>query len=123
MSAQKSEFNVALEKLKLHQLNHVDDPTDWSAGKAKWTPMVLLKIALYFLCCLIGILTVPNVIWDIKTQQITLVIGTLGIWRYGWWFTHAVRAYLYGRFVYPDMSKKGREIWARMAGGPGICIS
>lgn len=112
MSTRISEFSVKLEELKRHQLNNVDDPTDWRAGRAKWTFPVLLKISLYFLCCLIGILTVPNVIWDIETRQITLVIGALGIWRYGWWFTHAVRAYIYGRFVYPDISRRGREIWA-----------
>ena len=111
MSARISEFKVKLEQLKRHQVTGVDDPTDWRAGKAKWTLPVLLKIGLYFLCCLIGILTVPNVIWDIETQQITLVIGILGIWRYGWWFTHAVRAFIYGRFIYPKMSRQGREIW------------
>ena len=31
--------------------------------------------------------------------------------RYGWWFTHAVRALIYGKIVYPKMRDQGREIW------------
>lgn len=111
MTDRTSDFSAALEKIKYHTQSGVDDPTDWRGGGAKWTLPVLLKISLYFACCLIGLLTIPNVIWDIETRQITLVIGTLGIWRYGWWFTHAVRASIYGRFVYPKMAREGQKIW------------
>ncbi|MCV6545882.1 MAG: glycosyltransferase family 2 protein [Cohaesibacter sp.] len=100
-----------LEKMRRHQVSNLDDPTDWSRGASKWTLQVLLKISLYFALCLIGILSIPNVFWDTRIQQITLVIGALGLWRYGWWFTHAVRAYLYGRFMYPKMARQGCEIW------------
>ncbi|WP_350335322.1 glycosyltransferase [Coralliovum pocilloporae] len=106
-----SETKVALENVKYHTIKSIDDPTDWRGGRHKWTFLVWLKLSVYFACCLIGVLTVPNVIWDIETRQITFVIGALGIWRYGWWFTHAVRAYIYGKFVYPRMRREGQNIW------------
>ena len=90
---------------------NVDDPTDWPTGWEKWTPQSVYNIAFYLGCCFLGILVLPNSIWDSRTQTITFVIGALGIWRYGWWFTHAARAYIYGRFVYPNMKKRGEEIW------------
>ncbi|WP_422369092.1 glycosyltransferase [Pelagibius sp.] len=96
----------------LDRVANLDEPTDWPRGLRKWTPAALFSIALYFACCLLGAIILPNSIWDIETRQITLVIGALGVWRYGWWFVHALRAYIYGRFVYPKMRRQGREIWA-----------
>ncbi|MBL1405833.1 MAG: glycosyltransferase [Rhizobiales bacterium] len=90
----------------------LDDPTHWAKGFKKWTPLIILQISLYLAICLILILTIPNTIFDPKTKAITFTLGSLGIWRYGWWFTHAVRAIIYGHIVYPKMRKKGREIWA-----------
>jgi len=89
----------------------VDDPTHWPTGIAKWTPANLLHITLYFMCCLLAVLTLPNSIWDDEVKEITLIIGSLGIWRYGWWFTHAVRAMIYGYVVYPRFKRQGQEIW------------
>ncbi len=90
---------------------YIDDPTVWPKGLRKWTPFALLNIAIYLACCLVAIMAVPNRLWDPSVREVTLVIGFLGIWRYGWWFTHAVRAMIYGRFVYPGLKRKGQEIW------------
>ena len=90
---------------------NLDDPTHWPRGWRKWTPAALVSIAFYFAVCLIGLMSVPNNIWDIETREITFVIGALGAWRYGWWFTHAVRAVIYGRLVYPRMRAQGQQIW------------
>ncbi|MCR9139242.1 MAG: glycosyltransferase family 2 protein [Alphaproteobacteria bacterium] len=89
----------------------LDDPTVWPSGWRKWTPAVLFRIALYLGICLALILTVPNALFDPETQAITLTIGALGAWRYGWWFTHAVRALIYGKIVYPRMRRGGEKIW------------
>ncbi|MEM6664262.1 MAG: glycosyltransferase [Pseudomonadota bacterium] len=88
------------------QLAH--DPTRWE----KWNLTALYQITLYFGVCLAGLLAIPNTIFDPVVREITLVIGLLGIWRYGWWFTHAVRAFCYGRFVYPGLRAAGEQAWA-----------
>lgn len=101
MSARGSKLTYDVDEI-MHQ------PRGW----AKWTPVILIKIGIYFGLCFIGATAVENVFFDPVTAQITFAIGALGIWRYGWWFTHAVRSWIYGRFVYPDMREKGKEVWA-----------
>ncbi len=90
---------------------NLDDPTNWPKGWKKWTPTILAQIAIYLGICVILIFSIPNSIFDNETKVITFTIGGLGLWRYGWWFTHAVRAVIYGHIVYPKMRKKGLEIW------------
>ena len=97
---------------RLHDLKHIDDPAAWPKGWAKWTPLALGQIALYFGICFAGLLTFPNPFFDPTVREITFVIGALGIWRYGWWFTHAVRAHIYGKYVYPAMRDRGEAEWS-----------
>lgn len=99
------------EDIRLHTVKGIDEPTDWPTGLRKWTPTTLFQIALYIGVCAVLLLSIPNSIFDNETKAITFTIGALGIWRYGWWFTHAIRAFIYGRFVYPKMKRQGQEIW------------
>jgi len=92
-------------------LEKIDDPTNWPSGFRKWTPMIVLQIAIYIAVCLCLMLSVPNTILDARTMTITMTIGLLGIWRYGWWFTHAMRSIVYAKFVYPSMRNAGRQEW------------
>ena len=89
----------------------IDDPTYRPKGWAKWTPKALFHIYLYLGVALIILFEVPNTLWDPYTRNITVVLGVLGVWRYGWWFTHTVRAFIYGRFVYPRLRARGEAIW------------
>ncbi len=89
----------------------LDDPTRWPRGRQKWTAAVWGRLSIYVGICLVLLMSVPNSIFDAQTRTITFTIGALGAWRYGWWFTHAVRALIYGRIVYPRMRRKGKEIW------------
>ena len=94
-----------------HTARLLDDPTDWPRGLRKWTPGILYRIALYFAVCAAALLTLPNSIFDPEVGAITFTIGILGIWRYSWWFTHAVRSVIYGKLVYPAMRERGKAIW------------
>ena len=104
-------FGGAIGMQRDNNKYHIDDPTNWPHGLDKWTPSKLFKIALYFGVCFCFALTIPNNLWDPELRQITFIIGVLGIWRYSWWFTHAVRAWIYGRFVYPSIRERGRKLW------------
>jgi glycosyltransferase Alg8 len=90
----------------------LEDPTRTIPWREKWSPSVLLTIAVYFCCCYIAFQQLPNTIWDPDIEQITYVIGFLGIWRYTWWITHAVRARIYGHLVYPKVAERAAEVWA-----------
>lgn len=99
------------DSIKFHTAKKIDDPTVWPKGWAKWTPLVLFQIFLYLAVCGILLLSIPNSLFDAETKAITFTLGTLGVWRYGWWFTHAVRALIYQKRVYPKMQAEGRAIW------------
>jgi glycosyltransferase Alg8 len=93
------------------QAYHFDDPAKPLARGEKWSPDVIARILLFFCVCFMGLLLIPNTIWDNNVLQFTYVIGILGIWRYAWWMTHAVRARIFGQLVYPRMRQRAEALW------------
>jgi glycosyltransferase Alg8 len=77
----------------------------------KWSPLVQLKLLMYFMCCFIGVMLLPNSIYDPELREITYVIGILGVWRYSWWFNHWARAKIYEKVAYPRMAARAKEVW------------
>jgi len=94
------------------KLADIDDPTNWPKGRNKWTAGVLMRLLMLILSCLLLVIVVPNRVFDPDVHAITLTLGALGIWRYGWWFTHAVRAQIYERVAYPKISKNAAMAWS-----------
>ena len=39
------------------------------------------------------------------------VLGMFGLWRYGWWLTHVIRATIYARHTYPKLRARAAEAW------------
>jgi glycosyltransferase Alg8 len=78
---------------------------------AKWNPTVLGGLAVYAALCVILLLTVPNTLWDPAARHVTIVIGGLGLWRFGWWTTHVVRAWIYAFVRYPALRKLADQAW------------
>ena len=89
----------------------IDDPSKPVPKWEKWNPGVLFKLFLYFAICFIALDTLPNTMWDPELRRITVLIGTIGIWRYSWWFIHAVRARIYAARVYPRLREKAEACW------------
>jgi glycosyltransferase Alg8 len=85
------------------------DPTYWPTTSEKWNLAVLLKIALYVSLCIVLLTLVPNRLFDPEVRQVTYTIGAIGLWRFGWWFTHAVRALIYSRITYPRIRRQAEE--------------
>lgn len=90
----------------------VNDPVVRVPWRDKWSPFVLFQIFLYFAFCFIGINILPNNIWDPELRAVTVLIGSLGIWRYSWWFSHAMRAQIYARRTFPRLRAKAEKSWA-----------
>lgn len=59
----------------------------------------------------VALANVPNQIYDAATGRIVVTLGVLGVWRYGWWLTHLVRAQVYARFVFPRWRRKAERLW------------
>ena len=89
----------------------IDTPDRPLSAREKWSPAVQVKLLLYFAVCFIGLQLLPNSIWDPEAREIVYVIGILGIWRYGWWFNHWMRAIIYERITYPRKRALAAELW------------
>ena len=89
----------------------LEDPSVPLPRSVKWSPLVQFKILAYFMLCFLGLIVVPNQIWDGENKQIIYVIGILGIWRYLWWFTHFLRAKIFEKSVYPRMRNRATALW------------
>lgn len=52
---------------------------------------------------MVGVLAalLPSTAWDPRTAQFLFVIGTIGMWRYGWGALHLVRSLIYRGWVFP----------------------
>ncbi|MEM8553766.1 MAG: glycosyltransferase [Pseudomonadota bacterium] len=80
-------------------------------GLAKWHPLQLVGLTLILTVVVWLLVHTVNRFFDPATLHVTLVLGTLGMWRFGWWFTHAVRAELYRRTRWPAMRARADAVW------------
>ena len=81
-------------------------------GFEKYRPRFLAEIVLLGSALLLIGIVMPNRYFDPDVWQITIVLGALGIWRFGWWFHHALRAEYYARAVWPGMRREASALWA-----------
>jgi|GEM_PF-5573377 len=82
-------------------------PTGWK----KWTPQFLVRFTALFMALLAALVFWPNNFLNPDLLTFTLTLGSLGLWRFGWWFTHAIRAEIYGRTKWPKMRAKASAVW------------
>lgn len=81
-------------------------------GFSKWTPQFLTNyLALWAMILTIALL-MPNRFLTPEVRSITITLGTLGIWRFGWWFLHALRAEYFRRLKWPPMRRAASALWA-----------
>ena len=77
----------------------------------KWSPWVLFQLFIYFGVCIILLQELPNIIYDPDSAAFVYVIGVLGIWRYGWWFNHWIRALIYQHITFPRIRRRAQAMW------------
>ncbi|MEN0001869.1 MAG: transcriptional regulator, partial [Pseudomonadota bacterium] len=109
MAMQIPETEYAFDKDLACRLRAMTRPA--ARGFAKWSPrqIVMLVLLLTFIGWLLT--STSNRFFQPDTLHVTLVLGTLGIWRFGWWFTHAVRAEIYRRIIWPRMRAEANAVW------------
>ncbi|MGD1884924.1 MAG: glycosyltransferase [Paracoccaceae bacterium] len=76
----------------------------WSLGH--FTAFLVIFMVLLWLLA-----NVPNRFGNPSTLHVTVVLGTLGLWRFGWWFTHALRAQVYAKTRWPGMRRRADKLW------------
>lgn len=82
-------------------------------GLRKWQPQQILLLCIMLSFVIWLLVTVRNRFFQPDLMHITVVLGSLGIWRFGWWFTHAVRAEIYQRLKWPDMRRQASDLWQK----------
>ncbi|MEP4198336.1 MAG: glycosyltransferase [Aliishimia sp.] len=80
-------------------------------GFEKWTPRMITQFAVLISALTAALTFWPNNFFEPDLIHITFVLGSLGIWRFGWWFTHAVRAEIFTRSKFPKMRTRADSVW------------
>ncbi|WP_179379063.1 glycosyltransferase [Jannaschia marina] len=80
-------------------------------GLAKWRPRQVIGLLLILAVLVWLLVHTHNRFFTPSTLHVTIAMGTLGIWRFGWWFTHAVRAEIYRRRRWPAMRAAADAVW------------
>lgn len=107
MYAPKTEY--AFDKDLTQRLARFRQPVRQGLAKWKFTQLMGLAIIILVLGWLLT--NTANRFFQPETLSLTLLIGTLGVWRFGWWFTHAVRAEIYRRTRWPRMRAQANAVW------------
>lgn len=89
----------------------LEDPTKPLPPGVKWSAEVQIQLLLYWSVCFIALTQIPNNLYDPTTNEIVLVVGLLGMWRYLWWFNHFLRALIFEKITYPRMRDRAAALW------------
>lgn len=102
--------DYALEKEIRRRLDHLGQPAP--TGFAKYTPRMIARLLLVMGIICAVVIVLPNRFFDPDVFHITIGLGALGIWRFGWWFNHALRAEVFAATRWPAMRRRADRIWA-----------
>ena len=80
-------------------------------GFDKWTAKHILQLAAIVFLLAWALTNFPNRFLNPDLMHISIVLGGLGIWRFGWWFTHTIRAEIYRKLRFPGVRKQAAKLW------------
>ena len=80
-------------------------------GFTKWPIHLIVRFVILLTVLLAALVFWPNNFFNPDLIHITFILGSLGLWRFGWWFTHAVRAEIYARSKFPAMRARADVVW------------
>lgn len=77
-----------------------------------------MSFLLYVLTLLAVAVHAPDALWHPAAPEFLLIVGAVGIWRYGWGAVHLVRSQIYARIVFPRWRRRADRLAARFAEDP-----
>ncbi|MEM1428332.1 MAG: glycosyltransferase [Pseudomonadota bacterium] len=107
MSAPASEY--AFDKDLTVRLRSLAAPAP--RGLSKWSGRQSLTLTGIVVVLLWLLAHTQNRFFEPDVRHVSFVLGGLGCWRFGWWFTHAVRAEIYRRRKWPPMRARAEAVW------------
>jgi glycosyltransferase Alg8 len=58
-----------------------------------------------------AIAAIPAHTWERLGSRLFVTIGVIGLWRYGWWLLHFVRAQVYAHVRFPRLRRASERLW------------
>lgn len=77
----------------------------------QWRWEDTLPLYVLIISWVLAVMLLPNGLWHPATQQATILIGGIGIWRYSWWLINLSRGTYYGKVRYPAMRRHADAVW------------
>jgi glycosyltransferase Alg8 len=71
----------------------------------------LYGLTVYVAVILGAIAAIPAHTWDRLGSRLFVTIGVIGVWRYGWWLLHFVRAQVYAHVRFPRLRRASERLW------------
>ncbi|MEM8824656.1 MAG: glycosyltransferase [Pseudomonadota bacterium] len=99
----------AFDKDLTGRLRSLRTPVRRGLGKWRITQVAALAVMLGGLGWIL--VHTQNRFFRPDVLHITLTLGALGVWRFGWWFTHAVRAEIWRRVIWPRKRAAADAVW------------
>jgi glycosyltransferase Alg8 len=84
----------------------------FKATAASWQSSIAMA-AVYAAVLCASIAFLPSQVFDSTSDRFILAIGLIGMWRYGWWFTHYLRASAYRGLRFPKLRRVATEVTDR----------
>lgn len=81
------------------------------SGQRKWSLAALSGVAIYLAICALIATRLPAGLWLQNGRTFVGLLGAFGLWRYGWWLSHVIRAAIYGRRTYPQLARRAATAW------------
>ncbi len=78
-----------------------------------------MYLTLYILALLALLVNAPAGVWDPAAREFVVIIGVVGLWRYGWGFVHLLRSLVYRRLVFPRWRRAAELLAASDAADVG----
>lgn len=77
-----------------------------------WRWDAVFAVYLQFAVIAAWFLVLPIDISEPYIGRLFTALGALAIWRYGWWLTHFVRAWIYEHHTFPEMRARANDLVA-----------
>jgi len=75
-----------------------------------------MSILLYTLTLVALAVHAPDSLWHPQAPEFLLIVGAVGVWRYGWGAVHYVRSLIYRRIVFPRWRRRADRLAAGLDG-------
>ncbi len=81
-----------------------------------------MYLLLYLLALAALLVNAPAEVWDPAAREFVVIVGVVGLWRYGWGFVHLIRSMIYRRRVFPRWRQAASLLAEEMtaAGDPAL---